>query len=150
VRACQSIGFTKEKALSLITDISSLEQNIPYKDIRQQCYELFDSDPTFKSECLLATDWVLKGYTLKNAPFAQKDEAIHYLLKELPLLLDTPSILDIPASVFCYHQTPDFIKFIYNVSTRSSLLSLQQGFLEVVQTKEKPIQGGGIEQEHVL
>jgi cyclo(L-tyrosyl-L-tyrosyl) synthase len=56
---------------------------------------------------------------------------VRYLLAELPLFLDTPRIAGVQASVFCYHEVPDFLNDVFH-----RLLALTpasgQGFVRLI------------------
>jgi cyclo(L-tyrosyl-L-tyrosyl) synthase len=44
---------------------------------------------------------------------AQVDLAVRYFLAELPLFLDTPSVVGTTAYLFCYHQPPETPRRLY-------------------------------------
>lgn len=149
VRAFESLGFSKENANALIIDMSNLEQNSVYQKHKNECFNLFENDLHFRTDCFEATEWILSGYQAPSNREADKQIAIRYLLEEMPLFLDTPSILNLNSSMFCYHQTPAFIKNLYTNTNcnRSSILSLQQGFIEVRFENQRMIQGESINNE---
>lgn len=146
IRAGVSIGFSEENIHSRIIDINKLESNTSFTHNKILCYELFEKDHIFREECLIATQWILNGYETSEKDI-DKEIAVRYLLDEMPLFINTPSILDVPSSVFCYHQTPNFIKTLYNNSNRAPFLSLQQGFVEVSFDKKIMLQGENIQHE---
>ncbi|WP_406465807.1 tRNA-dependent cyclodipeptide synthase [Streptomyces sp. NBC_01622] len=43
----------------------------------------------------------------------QVDLAVRYFLAELPLFLDTPSVVGTASSLFCYHQPPEALRRLY-------------------------------------
>ena len=126
--------------------MNKLQFNTSFIKLKAICYELFKNEHDFRDECLSATQWILNGYQNASKQEVDRSMAVHYLLEEMPLFLDTPSILEIPSSLFCYHQTPNFIKTLYN-NNRRSFLSLQQGFVEVSFENKILIQGENLQHE---
>lgn len=145
IRAFKSLGFSNDYANHLIIDMEKLQQNEFYQKHRDVCFNLFENDLDFRKDCLEATEWTLNSYqvTLKRSP--EKQIAVHYLLEEMLLFLDTPSILNVNSSLFCYHQTPLFIKKLYTSYRKSTILSLQQGFIEIQFENQCMIQGANID-----
>lgn len=56
---------------------------------------------------------------------------MRYFLAELPLFLDTPSIVGTETSVFCYHQPPEVLRRLY-AGGLGRRPSAGQGFAVVV------------------
>ena len=129
-RALAEAGFSIKEAEKLIIDISSLEQNKSYMNLRNNCYELYHSDLDFQFECNQCTSWVLSGYNVNLNELKDKYIAIRYLLDEIPLFVNSPAILNINTSMFIYHQTPAFINYLYNHSA-CDIVSKNQGFIHV-------------------
>lgn len=147
LRAGKALGLHEDHIYSLIIDMDVLQSNTTFTEKKALCYELFENEYIFREECLSATQWILNGYQNSSEHIADRQIAVRYLREEMPLFLDTPSILKKSSSLFCYHQTPDFIKTVYNENNRASFLSLQQGFIEVVFENQTLIQGECIQHE---
>ncbi|MFG1710978.1 tRNA-dependent cyclodipeptide synthase [Nonomuraea sp. M3C6] len=99
---------------TLILDWAALSGNPVYSGHLRAVSDLFDSDVDFQETCLEATRWVLEG-RLKDSEItrAQLRLAVDYLLAELPLFIDTATIVGQSASVFCYHQATPFLQRLY-------------------------------------
>ncbi|AUG80651.1 hypothetical protein CFP65_5976 [Kitasatospora sp. MMS16-BH015] len=100
---------------SRVLTSTALTTHPRYAALHQQAQHLFSADPTFRTACLEAGSWVLeRRLPPGTAPTAaQLLIASRYLLGELPLFLDTPALTGAPESVFCYHQTPLFLRHLY-------------------------------------
>ncbi|WP_441249407.1 tRNA-dependent cyclodipeptide synthase [Kitasatospora sp. McL0602] len=118
---------------SRVLTSTALADHPRYADLHQQARCLFDSDPGFRSACLAAGNWVLeRRLPPGTAPSdAQLLTAGRYLLGELPLFLDTPGLTGVAESVFCYHQTPRFLRDLFE-RRLACTPELTQGYLTVV------------------
>lgn len=92
-----------------------LEGNAAFARLHEQGLKRYAEDPGFRDACREASGWVLAG---KLPPGQRPDEeqverAVRYFLAELPLFLDTPSIVGAGISVFCYHQPPEVLRRLY-------------------------------------
>lgn len=125
------LNYSSEESQKIIINVSSLALNDSYIGLKQRCYDLYHSDIEFQRNCDQCRDFILNGYNINYMSSEKKQIAIRYLLDEMPLFIDSPSILNISASMFVYHQTPDFIDYLYNYMHKN-IVSNSQGFLEVV------------------
>lgn len=94
---------------------STLFASPDYRARLAEVHRAYRQDPAFRRACQDASGWVL-GNRLPTGcrpDPVQTRHAVRYLLAELPLLLDTPAIAGVPASLFCYHQAPPFIRDLY-------------------------------------
>ncbi|GAA2133056.1 hypothetical protein GCM10009760_08810 [Kitasatospora kazusensis] len=100
----------------LVLTSSALLGNPRYTELLEAAGTLFERDPGFRAACLQAADWVLERRLPPGgaATAAQRRTACRYLLGELPLFLDTPGIAGVAESVFCYHQTPVFLRRLFH------------------------------------
>jgi cyclo(L-tyrosyl-L-tyrosyl) synthase len=93
----------------------------------------YAEDAGFRNACRGSASWVLAGKLPdgRQPDDRQVDLAVRYFLAELPLFLDTPSIVGSTTSVFCYHQPPEVIGRLYD---RELVLrpTAGQGFAVVV------------------
>ncbi|MER5640197.1 tRNA-dependent cyclodipeptide synthase [Kitasatospora sp. NPDC002227] len=117
---------------SRVLTSAALTAHPRYTELHQQARQLFDTDPAFRTACLAAGGWVLeRRLPPGTAPTtAQLLIASDYLLGELPLFLDTPAIAAVAESVFCYHQTPDFLRQLFE-RTLACTPEPNQGYLTV-------------------
>ena len=111
-------------------------------ELKAHCYSLYQQDAAFRLECDQCTGWVLNGHTIKDLHKSNHNIAVHYILNEMPLFMDTPSILGVESSLFVYHQTPEFINFLYTNSISSELIASNQGFIELSVQKQGAITDG--------
>ncbi|USQ15401.1 tRNA-dependent cyclodipeptide synthase (plasmid) [Legionella lytica] len=118
-------------AAQIIIDMSVLEKNPRYLELKEHCYTLYHTHSAFRDECDQCTGWVLNGQSIKDLHQANENIAVHYILDEMPLFMDTPSILGVNSSLFTYHQTPEFINYLYTDSMGSELIASNQGFIEL-------------------
>ncbi|MBT2395367.1 tRNA-dependent cyclodipeptide synthase [Streptomyces sp. ISL-100] len=93
-----------------------LERNAGFGRLHEQGLRRYAEDSGFRDACQEAAGWVLAGkLPAGRRPDAEQVErAVRYFLAELPLFLDTPSIVGAEASVFCYHQPPDVLRRLYS------------------------------------
>ena len=129
-KALSNLGYSNERIEELLINISCLKNNSNYVDLKSKCYDLYNNDLNFQRECNLATNWVLSGHQKNLDDLEHKHIAVRYLLDEMPLFINTPKILDIKTSMFVYHQSPDFIHYLYNKAS-CNILSENQGFIQV-------------------
>ncbi len=132
LRSFLNLGYDKKKSENLIINMEFLENNPNYIKIRDYCYTLYDNNVIFRNKCLQCTEWILQGYSqqLNHNNTSDSKLAVNYLLKEMPLFLNTPIILDVPSSIFVYHQTPNLLLDLF--SNKLELGSdLNQGFMQL-------------------
>ncbi len=125
---CQLDGIDANK---LIIDMDYLENNQAYLELKKKCYALYNENPEFQKECDQCTGWVLNGHAVKDLDLANENIAVQYILNEMPLFMDTPSILNTPSSLFSYHQTPQFINYLYTDHRKNEFVALNQGYIEL-------------------
>lgn len=99
-----------------ILDGQALAANTVYLGLLEQAERRYRDDADFADACLGASAWVLDRRLLagQEATPGQLRCAVRYFLAELPLFLDTPSIVGTGASVFCYHQVPAFLDNLFH------------------------------------
>ncbi|MGP3979829.1 tRNA-dependent cyclodipeptide synthase [Streptomyces sp. KR80] len=111
--ALRSLGLTNPEARLL--GWAELETNAAFGRLHEHGLKRYAVDPGFRDACREASRWVLAG----KLPHGQQpdqeqiERAVRYFLAELPLFLDTPSIVGARRSVFCYHQPPDVLRRLY-------------------------------------
>lgn len=148
LRAFSKCGFTHTQADNLIIDMGFLEKNESYTRLKEKCYFLYTTNPNFKNECDKCTEWVLNGHTNNSLNTAKANIAVRYILDEMPLFMDTPSILNTTSSLFSYHQTPQFMNYLYTNQIENEFIALNQGFMELsVQKSAVVLNGEWVEDE---
>ncbi|WP_328694377.1 tRNA-dependent cyclodipeptide synthase [Streptomyces phaeochromogenes] len=94
---------------------AELEGNPVFGRLHEHGLCQYADDAGFRDACREASGWVLAG----KLPHGQRpdrrqvERAVRYFLAELPLFLDTPSIVGAGISVFCYHQPPAVLRRLY-------------------------------------
>ena len=127
VKGFSNNGFLFEAASKIVTIGETLKNNDAYNLLHQACLQKYKNDASFKKNCLDASKNILVSYT--DSELDDKLEtAVQYLLAELPLYLDTPSILKIKSSVFIYHEKLIFFEKLYRLRS-NELLANNQGHL---------------------
>ncbi|ONI77823.1 hypothetical protein ALI144C_30795 [Actinosynnema sp. ALI-1.44] len=108
-RALAEAGATDNG--NYILQWADLCDNREYVEILGNVYESYNAMEDFRVAASgIAADYVRTRNLQGRRPFAERVSfAVHYFLAELPLLLDTPHILGLRSSVFCYHRTNEFI-----------------------------------------
>ena len=94
---------------------AELEGNTAFRRLHEHGLKRYAEDTDFRDACREASGWVLAGkLPAGQTPTEEQIErAVRYFLAELPLFLDTPSIVDAGISVFCYHQPPAVLRRLY-------------------------------------
>jgi cyclo(L-tyrosyl-L-tyrosyl) synthase len=86
---------------------SDLEQNAGYLRLRAMVRTAFDDDERFRKSCLA----VSREYLRHRGELPTERQVItasEYFLNELPIGMDTPSILGVPESLCAYHRVQAF------------------------------------------
>jgi len=94
---------------------AELESNAAFGRLHESGLKRYVEDVGFRDACREASGWVLAGKLPagQTPDEEQIERAVRYFLAELPLFLDTPSIVGSGASVFCYHQPPAVLRRLY-------------------------------------
>jgi tRNA-dependent cyclodipeptide synthase len=84
---------------------TELADQAAYRGLRYEATLHFETDPVFRAAILLCGRAYL---TCAGGPAAPRPGQIRmvatWLLDQLPWLLDTPALLDLPSSVLCHHR----------------------------------------------
>jgi cyclo(L-tyrosyl-L-tyrosyl) synthase len=107
------LNYTKVDMEILLIDMKYLENNNHYNKLKNHCYDVYQNNLYFQDKCLMYINWVFESYKLSNDN-KNYQIAVNYFLKELPIFLDTSSILNVSSSTFIYHQTPEIISELFN------------------------------------
>jgi hypothetical protein len=104
-RALADVGASDPD--NLLLDWTDLEQNPGYLKLRDLVRTAFDDDHRFRASCLAVSRAYLRhrGETPTEQQVAAASE---YFLNELPIGMDTPSILGVPESLCAYHRVLAF------------------------------------------
>ncbi|WP_223124799.1 tRNA-dependent cyclodipeptide synthase [Streptomyces sp. TRM68367] len=113
VTALDSLG--RADAGKRVLGWAELESNTAFGRLHEGGLRRYAEDADFREACREATGWVLAGkLPAGQAPDEkQVEHAVRYFLAELPLFIDTPSIVGAGTSVFCYHQPPAVLRRLY-------------------------------------
>lgn len=102
ITSLQNIGFSKHEAKDKILLLSDISNNDMYIKMHCKYCNLFNDNVVFRNICLdAATSVLLKKKINGNAVVAA-----NYILAELPLLENIPSILNIESCVLVYKDFP--------------------------------------------
>jgi cyclo(L-tyrosyl-L-tyrosyl) synthase len=136
--------FSATKNNNIVT-LSAIEDTPQYINLYNSCIDLFRNDVKFRNGCINTSSWVLSSYE-KTKGFiiddSAKETAVEYFLRELPIFLSAPEILNVNSCVFIYNGIPDFLREIYN---SYNLISKSQGFV-VFETIAVPFDDSAINQ----
>jgi len=115
MRALTEMRIPYPDAWEMIVGWKHLSNNNHFLTLYQQVEELFSKDPTFKEECLLASRWVLEK-KMSSAEMSPEvlQSAARYFLAELPMFVNSASILGKESSVFCYHNSIPFLERLFS------------------------------------
>ncbi|RZS39241.1 cyclo(L-tyrosyl-L-tyrosyl) synthase [Herbihabitans rhizosphaerae] len=122
-----------------ILDSARLDTNPRYRELHAEVTGLFEKDEEFRTETMGSSEWVLaKRLPPGCSPTPrQRELAVRYFLAELPLFLDTPTIVGRPSSVFVYHQRVTYLERLYQ-GELARRPDLAQGFLVVAPDEVTP------------
>jgi len=109
-----------------------LAENDAYRGMLKTVERRFEHDEAFRNSCTNCTRWVLENQADENTVLdaAATKHAVRYFLEELPLFMDSASIVGAASSVFCYQKCPDTLKGFYT-DRSGALVAENQGFIEV-------------------
>lgn len=150
-RALSSAGFSDSQARSMVLNWETLSINEQYVALYNEVQKCFENDPTFQSDCVEASRWVLERRVSDESALTQEmlRSAARYLLAEIPLFLNSAAIVGKEASVFCYHQR---VQFLENLFSRKLPIwpSSQQGFVVIESVSSESPQSTTIHQGAAL
>jgi cyclo(L-tyrosyl-L-tyrosyl) synthase len=113
--------------LNKIVKLSSITNNTKYIQSYNLVLEMFNTNKLFARGCTETSSWILLNHRKDNA-LISKDSlsiAVQYFLKELPIFLSAPEILNVKSCCFIYTSIPQFLEEIYN---DYNMASKNQGF----------------------
>lgn len=118
--------------MSLVLTGNVLSLNSRYQTLLARVEQKFASDIDFRRQCLECSRWVLENQVndIESIDDTALTHAVKYLLAEMPLFMDSASIVEATSSVFCYHQCPAILQALYRDKS-DGLIDEQQGFLIV-------------------
>ncbi|WP_286829263.1 MULTISPECIES: tRNA-dependent cyclodipeptide synthase [Kordiimonas] len=129
----RAIAYTApELDMSIVLTGDILGANNRYQSLLAHVERKFASDADFKRQCLECSHWVLENQVedVNSIDDSALMHAVKYLLAEMPLFMDSASIIGVSSSVFCYHQCPAILRALYE-DRSDGLIDEQQGFLIV-------------------
>lgn len=94
---------------------AELAGNQAFTDLHEGLLRRYAEDAGLRAVCREAAAWVLGGKLSGGSvpDEGQVERAVRYFLAELPLFLDTPSIVGAGTSVFCYHRPPEVLRRLH-------------------------------------
>ena len=109
-----------------------LGKNDAYMGMLKTVERRFERDEAFRESCTKCTRWVLENQAQEDTVIdaAATNLAVRYFLEELPLFMDSASIVGAASSVFCYQKCPEALKGFYT-DRSGALVAGTQGFIEV-------------------
>jgi cyclo(L-tyrosyl-L-tyrosyl) synthase len=129
--ALGAAGLDRAEIDEAVLDWQRLEGLDAYQLRYAACRARFQSDMDFRAGCLDSARWVLQR---RNGGGALSERALHlaaqYFLTEIPFFADTVGVLEQPASLFCYHQCPQFVRDLLD-GRYGGIVSPNQGFAVV-------------------
>lgn len=105
ITCLENIGFSEKDAKNKILFLSQISRNKKYVDLYKKYSDFFETDLSFKTDCLNASKNILVG-KVEEITGESLSLAIQYLLLELPIWFNIPEILDISSSVLIYKDLP--------------------------------------------
>ena len=131
-RVLKNLGVTGDHAYHMVLDWEKLSVNSRYQYHLREVHELFEIDADFKRVCLESSRWVMER-KIENMDLLNDQAlalAVKYFLTEIPLFANTPEILGIESSVFCYHQVIPFLENLYQ-GKMAKKVSPAQGYIQL-------------------
>lgn len=125
ITCLKNIGFSEEEAERKILLISHLNNNKSYLRIYKKCLNLFETNTDFRNDCLTISKGFLET-KVEEVSDSAINIAVNYILEELPVWFDTPSILGISSSVLVYK---DFSFYWRSICSNYGLVSNKQRIL---------------------
>jgi tRNA-dependent cyclodipeptide synthase len=119
-RARAAINNTRNRVMAALETLGRPEVGVfswtdlaarsAYSGLRHEIDRLYVEDPDFREHCAAALEPVLH---LPHPDGVRIREAVPFLLSELPLMMDTPSIVGTGSSVFCYPRMLPVARWLY-------------------------------------
>lgn len=107
VRSLTNIGFSSDDSRKKLLFLSQLSNHDRYIKIYKHYAHIFETNASFRNDCLGATKEMLSG-KMEHVSNDAANLAVKYLLAELPLWLDSPSVLGIESSAIVYKELSFF------------------------------------------
>jgi cyclo(L-tyrosyl-L-tyrosyl) synthase len=106
------IGCEYERS---ILNWEKLENSDSYAEVFKNVTNLYENDEEFRTDCRAASRWVLQR-KIDDKKLCEEsiDKACQYLIAEIPLFIDSRRIVGVSNSVFCYHQTIEFLDKLFS------------------------------------
>lgn len=126
----ESLGMSHSEIVDSILNWEALSANPEYLRVSKTVNQIFDTNPIAREHCLEASRWVLEKRVPDPAQLSTEQLlfAVKYFLSEIPLFTHTADIVGAESSVFCYHQSIDFLVRLYQRELPFEI-SDRQGFV---------------------
>ena len=118
-KVLQANGLSTDK----IINFRAIQQRAVYQGHLEQYHAFIESDLTFKN----TLNKVINALHLESSTRKTINSkiAINYFIAEMPMLLNTPEILQLPSSLFVYHQNNPLYEYLF---VRQCMQAKNQGF----------------------
>ncbi|MFB9903471.1 tRNA-dependent cyclodipeptide synthase [Allokutzneria oryzae] len=149
-RARQEVARVRRRVLRTLEDLgvddpdsvsftwTEMADNDHYDRILEESWTSYQANEEFREACEAISTRVLQtNFGTTNPDPWTRESLIGYLLAELPFLVDTPRILGVENSVFCYHRDSPMVELLSR-SSFSPRISPNQGHI-VVSIETEPV-----------
>ncbi|MGI5200489.1 tRNA-dependent cyclodipeptide synthase [Spirillospora sp. CA-108201] len=109
-----------------------------YQDTRMRIEERLGSDGGLQKACEEHVRYILRSRCDGASPEAEEAKlqaGLAYLYAEMPVLFNSPEILGVSSSVFCYHSIMPVLRHLYGTAIRNQA----QGYI-VAKPIERPLE----------
>ncbi|WP_246843277.1 tRNA-dependent cyclodipeptide synthase [Allokutzneria sp. NRRL B-24872] len=135
-RTLEDLGVDDPDAVTFTW--TEVADNAHYDRLLEQAWAGYQDNEEFREACEAISTRVLQtNFGSANPDPWTRESLIGYLFAELPFLVDTPRILGVPNSVFCYHRESPLVELLSR-SSFSPRISPDQGHV-VVSIESEPI-----------
>jgi tRNA-dependent cyclodipeptide synthase len=125
IRGLKNNGIGDESVGQYFLTTQRLTDNANYWNLYEKCVEKFKNDQEFRKICFLTSRNLLLKYK-DDITEEMVQMAVNYILRELPVYLDIPKLLNVSSSFMVYHHVSEVDKYIYR---HDSLSSSQQAYI---------------------
>jgi cyclo(L-tyrosyl-L-tyrosyl) synthase len=100
-----------------------------YTVLREKVRMAYRTDPAVRDACRVVARKAVRNILNAEPDETQVDGCVDYPLAELPFVTDSPSIFDVPSSVFVYHRQIELAEPLLAGATTALRLAEHQGFV---------------------
>ncbi|MGC0423484.1 tRNA-dependent cyclodipeptide synthase [Embleya sp. AB8] len=100
-----------------------------YAALREQARTAYGVDPALRAACRAVARGAVRSISDTEPGEEQIDACVSYPIAELPLIVDSPSIFDVPSSVFVYHRRIELAAALLTAPATGLRSAAQQGYV---------------------